>query len=86
MSGTAVSIAKNSSGDASVTCPGNLKVIAGGYSTTVPNGSNAAAADLKVYNSLPVGTNGWTVSGSNTPGTGSGSGALALRAYAICAQ
>jgi hypothetical protein len=92
--GTPVTLLRNTTGTASVSCPAGLKVIAGGFSTSVPAGSSAGAADLQVFISIPSGAAGWSASGKNNASGSNGNNGngnngnnvtLTLQAYALCA-
>ena len=72
-----------SSGTAIATCPAGLKVISGGYNTTVPTGSQAEASDIQIFSSMFTGLTGWSVKAKNSAHPDSAS--LILTVYAICA-
>lgn len=46
ITGTPVTIGRQSTGTATAACPAGLKIIVGGYSTALPAGSNANLSDL----------------------------------------
>ncbi len=85
VSGAPLTLAKLTSGTATATCPTGLTVIGGGYTTTVPGGSNAEAASMQVFTSASSGPNTWSVSATNGA-KGGGDHSLTLTARAICAN
>ncbi|MDT7807598.1 MAG: hypothetical protein QOJ70_1411 [Acidobacteriota bacterium] len=83
ISSSPVTLIKQMSGMATATCPAGLQVIAGGFTTTVPVGSNGDPSTMQVFSSIFSGINGWSVSAAN--GSKANNAALVLTAYAICA-
>jgi hypothetical protein len=83
ITGNPLTLLKQATGTALAACPSGLKVISGGFMTTVPPGSNASPVALEVFNSVFSGVNGWSVSATNT--ANGNNAALILTAYAICA-
>ena len=75
-----VTLPKQVTGTATATCPAGRSVVGGGFTTTVPSGSNAKPAQMQVSNSSPSTSAAWSVTGTN-----SGNGNLVLTAYAMCA-
>jgi hypothetical protein len=84
VTGAPLHLAKQTTGTTTATCPSGLKVIAGGYITTVPNASAADPGQMQVFSSANSGTTAWLVSATNNA-AGSGNHKLILTAYAICA-
>ncbi|MDX6303544.1 MAG: hypothetical protein QOI77_513, partial [Blastocatellia bacterium] len=85
VSGAPLTLAKQTSGMATVTCPIGLKIIGGGYTTTVPVGSGANSAFMQVFSSANSGSTVWSVSAANAA-FGNGNQSLTLTARAMCAN
>jgi hypothetical protein len=64
-------------------CPSGLKIISGGFTTSIPLGSGADLSEMLVSSSVFAGLNSWSVTATNT--SGGNNSALVLTAYAVCA-
>jgi N-acetylneuraminic acid mutarotase len=83
VAGSPLTLSSQATGTATATCPAGLKVISGGYTTTVPNGSQANASDIRIFGSAFNGATGWSVGATNNA---RGNGAsLVVTPYAVCA-
>jgi hypothetical protein len=85
VTGAAVTIAKQTAGASTATCPSGKSVISGGFQTSVPSGSSASLQMIDMLNSFPNNTSSWRVRGFNSA-SGAGNQSLTLTAYAICAS
>jgi hypothetical protein len=83
VTGSPLTLERQETGTAIAACPAGLKVISGGYNTTVPNGSRADRFDLQVFRSMFSGLTEWSVSAKNSAHPSNAS--LILTVYAICA-
>jgi hypothetical protein len=83
ITGSPLTLIKQTTGTATAACPAGLNIISGGYTTTVPVGSSANPSTMHVFSSVFAGLNSWSVTATNT--TNSNNAALVLTAYAICA-
>jgi hypothetical protein len=83
--GSPLTLLKLTTGTAIATCPSGRNVIAGGFTTTVPNGSSANPAFMQVFSSANSSPSVWSVSATNAA-VGNGNLNLILMAYAICAS
>lgn len=83
ITGIPLTLIRQETGTAIATCPAGLKVISGGYNTTVPVGSQADASDIQIFSSMFSGLTGWSVRAKNSAHPNEAS--LMLTVYAICA-
>jgi len=83
VTGPSLTLLKQTTGTFTATCPAGLKVLSGGFSTTVPAGSTAGAFDIRIFVSTFSGNNAWTVTAKN--GASGNNASLVLTAYAVCA-
>jgi hypothetical protein len=83
ITGIPLTLIRQETGTAIATCPAGLKVISGGYNTTVPTGSQADASDIQIFSSMFSGLTGWSVRAKNSAHPNEAS--LILTVYAICA-
>jgi hypothetical protein len=81
--GSPITLLKQTTGTATATCPAGLRVISGGYTTSVPTGSQADPFDIQVFSSVFSGITDWIVNAKNSAQPNNAS--LVLTAYAICA-
>lgn len=88
VTGTPTVIPKNTSMIAVAMCPAGKSVIGGGYSTSIPPGSNASPEFLLVTGfSFATPSTSWTVSVTNLgKGNGNNNRDLLVTAYAVCVQ
>jgi hypothetical protein len=82
ITGSPLTLLRQATGTAIATCPAGLRVISGGYATTVPTDSQANPFDIQIFSSIFSGMTGWTVSAKNSAHPDNAS--LVLTAYAIC--
>ena len=83
ITGIPLTLIRQETGTAIATCPAGLRVISGGYNTTVPAGSQADASDIQIFSSMFSGLTGWSVKAKNSAHPNEAS--LILTVYAICA-
>ena len=83
ITGPPLTLPKQATGTATAVCPAGLNVISGGFTTTVPPGSNANANAMQVVNSVFSGLNTWSATATNT--AFANNSPLVLTAYAVCA-
>lgn len=83
INGSSLTLLRQETGTATAICPAGLKVISGGYNTTVPTGSQADPFDIQIFSSMFSGLTGWSVRAKN--GAHAENASLVLTAYAICA-
>jgi hypothetical protein len=83
ITGIPLTLIRQETGTAIATCPAGLRVISGGYNTTLPDGSKADASDIQIFSSMFSGLTGWSVKAKNSAHPNDAS--LILTVYAICA-
>ena len=84
ITGTPMTLLRQTTGTSVALCPSGLNVIGGGFTTSVPPGSNGNAVDMQVFHSVNSGSTIWSVSAGNLA-QGGDNRSLTLVAFAICA-
>jgi hypothetical protein len=80
-----VTVAKQTSGTATATCPAGKVAIAGGFAVGLPPGSTASPSAMSVTSSANSGASAWSVTGFNGGNGNAAATTLTLTANVTCA-